>query len=223
MAPPPPIGDIFNSGLIPKILPGKDTPALGGGGGGGFNFGAGGFGAPVAGAGGGGEDEEEGGDGEDGKLMDEPERIARNKEDTDEYIIEQPCKLRRLRVAAAEGGGAPVREWLELGKGVIRVTRDAATGKKRLLVRNTMGKITLNAAFYPQQRFDAVPGDKKRSSVLFGAFAEVQEYKGEGDKAVMVKKMGVQSFMLVLKPEMVGAVLEVVRAAVAEVGTSGGK
>lgn len=39
-------------------------------------------------------------------------------------------------------------EWSDCGKGTFRVTCDPATKKKRLLVRNTVGKITLNTNIF---------------------------------------------------------------------------
>ena len=222
LAPPPPLGGIFSGGLIPTLVPG------------GFNLGSGaGLGAGAGKLGGGGGDEDEGEDGDgDGKLMDEPEKVVRNKDDKDVYLLDLPCRLHRLCTVYADGAngapgaGAATKEWKDLGKGTVRVTQDPETKKKRLLVRNTMGIVTLNAGFFAQQKFDKVAG-KKGNSISFSAVVSVREYETvlekdpqtgrEEESQRAVEKTGLHSFMLNLKPEEVAGALAVLSAAVAEV------
>jgi hypothetical protein len=87
-------------------------------------------------------DDDEGGEGGDDGLvpLDPPEEILRNEQDKDDILYEVPCKLFRFNKA----GG----DWADKGKGTCRVTCNADSKKKRLLIRNTLGKITLNVNFF---------------------------------------------------------------------------
>jgi hypothetical protein len=123
----------------------------------------GGFGAPAGGGGfgtsagaGGGNDDEDGE--EDGEPMMEPEKILRNEDDKDVVKHEVPCKLFRLNTET--------KEWGDLGKGSLRVTMDPDTKKHRTLIRNTMGKILVNAYFYKTQKFDIVKNAIKFSAIV---------------------------------------------------------
>ena len=79
--------------------------------------------------------------------VDEPEKIMRNEDDKDEILYETLCTLKRYDVAN--------KEWKESGKGTLRVTKDPDNGKQRILIRElTMGKITLNAAFFSAMKFE---------------------------------------------------------------------
>lgn len=129
---------------------------------------SGGAASVVAGTGGD-EDGGEGGDDEEGMPMLEPEKILRNDQDTDEILIELPSKL---KVFDKEDN-----EWKEIGKGTFRITKDIATQKKRILVRNTMGKITLNANFYAGMKFDVVKGALRFSAVV----AKMEKGKPTGE------------------------------------------
>jgi hypothetical protein len=84
-----------------------------------------------------GADEEE--DDEPEPIM-EPEKVERNPDDKDEILHDVDCKLFRF--------AKETNEWKDVGRGSFKVTRDPDSGKTRILVRNTLGKITLNAAFY---------------------------------------------------------------------------
>lgn len=88
------------------------------------------------------EDDDGNAGGGDDELvpLDEPEIILRNDKDTDEILYEVSCKLFRFIKNR--------NEWSECGKGTFRVTSDPSTNKKRILVRNTVGKITLNTNFF---------------------------------------------------------------------------
>jgi hypothetical protein len=115
-------GGAANSFSKPKVV----VEGLGGGGGGG---------------GGGGDDEGGEGDGEEVQQL-EPVEILRNEKDTDEILFEIATKLFRFD----KGSG----EWKDIGKGTLRVTRDTTqpSAKKRILIRNNMGKISLNANIF---------------------------------------------------------------------------
>lgn len=84
----------------------------------------------------GGEDAE--GEGEEEVQQLEPIEILKNDNDTDEILYEVSTKLFRFDKNA--------NEWKDIGKGILRVTRDqtVANAKKRILIRNNLGKISLN-------------------------------------------------------------------------------
>ncbi len=111
---------------------------------------------------------DEGGDGGDdegddeGEPILEPEKILRNENDKDEILLEVTCKLL--------GYSKELSEWRDKGKGSFRLTKDPLTSKKRMLVRNTMGKITFNAAF-----FKGMKVDRHKDSLLFSAFVSPDE------------------------------------------------
>ncbi len=86
---------------------------------------------------------------EDAFPVDEPEKVMRNEDDKDEILFETMCTLKRYDMAN--------KEWKESGKGTLRVTKDPDTGKQRILVRElTMGKVTLNAAFFSAMSFTKI-------------------------------------------------------------------
>lgn len=104
---------------------------------------------------------DDGGD-DEGEPILEPEKILRNENDKDEILLEVPCKLL--------GYSKELSEWRDKGKGSFRLTKDPTTSKKRMLVRNTMGKITFNAAFYKGMKVD-----RHKDSLLFSAFVARDE------------------------------------------------
>jgi len=67
----------------------------------------------------------------------EPEEVLRNDQDKDEILYETACKLFRF--------SKEDKEWRESGKGTLRVTREPGSTIKRILIRNSLGKITLNS------------------------------------------------------------------------------
>lgn len=105
--------------------------------------------------------DEDGGD-DEGEPILEPEKILRNENDKDEILLEVPCKLL--------GYSKELSEWRDKGKGSFRLTKDPSTSKKRMLVRNTMGKITFNAAFYKGMKVE-----RHKDSLLFSAFVAPDE------------------------------------------------
>jgi hypothetical protein len=121
-------------------------------------------------------DDGDGGD-DEGEPILEPEKILKNENDTDEILLEVPTKL--------FGFNQEDKEWKESGKGTLRITKDPATQKRRILVRNTMGKITLNTAFYKEMKIDQVKGGIKFNGVV----AQVKD----------PSKTELKSFMLKLK------------------------
>ena len=54
-----------------------------------------------------------------------------------------------------------------MGKGSLRITKNPVSNKQRLLVRNLMGKITLNANFYEKMEFKEVKNKKTKIQVKF--------------------------------------------------------
>jgi hypothetical protein len=117
----------------------------------------------------------------------EPEKVLRNAADTDEILHEVPCKL--FSFSAAD------KEWKDLGKGNFRITRDPATQKQRMLVRNQVGRINFNASFYPTMKVEKV---QKR--LKFAAFVMVEDtsLNKEGKAAARTE---MKNFMVQLKPE----------------------
>lgn len=87
--------------------------------------------APAVSSGDGGEDEYE------GEPILPPETIHKNENDTDEILYETDCKA--FRFDSSE------KEWKESGKGPLRITQEPGVAKKKILVRNAIGKITINA------------------------------------------------------------------------------
>jgi hypothetical protein len=90
----------------------------------------------------GGDEGEGDGEGEEVQQL-EPVEILRNEKDTDEILYEVASKLFRFDKSSGE--------WKDIGKGTLRVTRDTTQGtssKKRILIRNNLGKITLNANIF---------------------------------------------------------------------------
>ena len=75
----------------------------------------------------------------------EPEQILKNEQDTDEILHDVQCKAYRYSIED--------KEWKDMGKGSFRVTRDPITKKQRILIRNTMGRITFNAGFFKAMEF----------------------------------------------------------------------
>jgi hypothetical protein len=122
-----------------------------------------------------GGDEEGEGDEDAGEPILEPEKILKNENDTDEILLEVPCKLL--------GFNKDEKEWKDSGKGNLRITKDPATQKKRILVRNTMGKITLNTSFYKDMKIDSVKGGIK----FFAVVANPSDAQKTELKAFMLK------------------------------------
>jgi hypothetical protein len=122
-----------------------------------------------------GGDEEGEGDEDAGEPILEPEKILKNENDTDEILLEVPCKLL--------GFNKEEKEWKDSGKGNLRITKDPANQKKRILVRNTMGKITLNTSFYKDMKIDSVKGGIK----FFAVVANPSDDKKTELKAFMLK------------------------------------
>jgi hypothetical protein len=96
-----------------------------------------GFSKPKVEEEGGGEGGEGEGEGEEVQQL-EPVEILKNDNDTDQILLEVATKLFRFDKTS--------NEWKDIGKGTLRVTCDPAeqSSKKRILIRNNLGKITLN-------------------------------------------------------------------------------
>ena len=114
-----------------------------------FSFGAapaaggsGGAGSGGAGSGGG---SGSGGDGDgDGDAMprEATVEVARGDDGDEVARFESRCAMRRYD----KGDGSEPPQWRDLGKGALRVMEHAATGAKRVVVRNDVGKVVLNFA-----------------------------------------------------------------------------
>lgn len=96
-----------------------------------------------SGGGGGGETEEY-----EGEPLLEPETIYKNENDTDEILYETNCKAYRFDTGE--------KEWKESGKGTLRITQEPGIDKKKILVRNTIGKITINSYIFKGMNFRQV-------------------------------------------------------------------
>ena len=135
------------------------------------------------------DDDGDGGDDEGEPIM-APEKVLKNDQDTDDILHDVPCKLFRFSTEQ--------KEWMDLGKGNLRVTCDVNSKKQRILIRNTMGKIAFNAFFFKGMKFDRL--DKN---------------KGLRFTAVTDPAVGPQGFMLRLKEEHVDDTLAKLEAGVA--------
>lgn len=123
----------------------------------------------------------------------EAEKVLRNEDDKDDIICDCPCKLLRHDDGKGEKGEA---EWTDVGKGTFRVTKCRDTGKKRMLVRNSVGKIIFNAAFYKGMMI----GRRGNNMLSFGAVV---------DESGVLRK-----FLLKLKVTDIDIVLTAMQAAI---------
>jgi hypothetical protein len=102
------------------------------------------------------------GDDDEGEPILEPEKVHRNADDTDEILHEVKCKLFSY--------SKEDNEWKDIGLGSFRITKDASAGginnKKRMLVRNPIGKITLNASFFSKMKIERVKKGLRFSVVV---------------------------------------------------------
>ena len=89
----------------------------------------------------------------------EPTVVQRADDGDEEAAHEARVAIKRH---ASEGGAA---EWKDAGKGTLRLMRHKANGKGRIVVRNDLGKPTLNCALSNKMKFVA-QGD---AGVLFQA------------------------------------------------------
>lgn len=127
--------------------------------------------------------------------------MLRNEADKDEILHEVPCKL--FSFSAAD------KEWKDTGKGTFRITRDPATQKQRMLVRNQVGRINFNAGFYKAMKIERV---QKR--LKFAALVAVEEtsLNSEGKAGVRTE---MKNFMIQVKPEDLDATQKKMEAGVA--------
>ena len=93
-------------------------------------------------------------------LEEKAEVILKNENDNDTVLYEVECKL--LRYNTDE------KEWKDVGKGNLKCTRDKndTNAKQRILVRNTMGKITLNTNMFKGMTFEKAGKNGIRFSVI---------------------------------------------------------
>jgi hypothetical protein len=128
--------------VAPAAAPSK--PALGGFTGfKGFGSGAAAPASSTTAAGGDGEGGDE--EGDDAMPELEPEEVLKNAADNDEIIHETACKLFRFHKPENPTDSSDKAEWKESGKGTLSLTKEPGASKKRVLIRNTLGKISVNA------------------------------------------------------------------------------
>jgi hypothetical protein len=133
------------------------------------------------------------GDDDESEPIMEAEKVLRDEDDKDDIICDCPCKLLRHDSGKGEKGEA---EWTDVGKGTFIVTQCRETGKKRMLVRNSVGKIMFNAAFYKGM----VIGRRGNNMLSFGAVV---------DESGVLRK-----FLLKLKVTEIETVLTALLAAI---------
>lgn len=126
----------------------------------------------------------------EGEPILEPEKIYRNENDTDEILFETDCKAFRFDL---EG-----KEWKESGKGTLRITRDQGAEKKKILVRNTLGKITINSFIFKGMNF-------KKAGKAGMQFLAVTDASGKP-----------QSFLVKVKPSEIDKTLATFKSAEGE-------
>lgn len=127
----------------------------------------------------------------------EPEKVLRNAADTDDILIDVNAKLFNYNTEE--------KEWRDMGKGPFRVTRDAASGKRRMVMRSGTGKILFNAAFFKNFKVEAVKGGLK-----FSAFV-TREVKGQA------AGVDFKQFMCKLNDTNAGRLRQVLEESAAEV------
>jgi hypothetical protein len=109
------------------------------------------------------------GDGEEIPIL-EPEKVLKNSDDTDEILVEASCKLLKFN--------KDTKEWLDLGKGVFRVTLNPSDKKRRILIRNAIGKVILNTSFYKGMKFQNSKNQKSSTgSIQFSGYVLLNEIK----------------------------------------------
>jgi len=144
------------------------------------------FGAPAAaaatGAGGGGEDGDDGGGDDEGEPILEPEKVLRNPDDKDEKVIECASKLWRFDTGKGEGGGGGggKGEWIDVGKGTFSITKCAETGKQRMLIRNSVGKV--RPALSPFSLPPSLPVSPTKKTLLQPPSDRLQRGVFQGDE-----------------------------------------
>jgi hypothetical protein len=131
----------------------------------------------------------------------------RNEEDKDEILFETLCTLKRLDTVN--------KEWKDSGKGTLRVTKDPDSGKQRILVRElTMGKVTLNAAFFAAQTFKKV--GLREDSVQFPAMvANPNPVDPDAPAGSSHPDTSLETFVLKVKADRVDKAMEAFQQAVA--------
>ena len=126
----------------------------------------------------------------------EPEKVHRNPDDKDEKLVECVAKLWRFD-ASKELQGTSKGEWVDIGKGTFSITRCTESGKQRMLVRNLVGKIIFNAAFYSGMKVDKTP----KGQLSFGAVVDTSGT--------------LKNFLLKVNESNIDNVLKLMRSAIA--------
>lgn len=105
------------------------------------------------------------GDDDEGEPIMETEKAIRDEDDKDDIVCDCRCRLLRYDTGKGDKGEA---EWTDMGIGAFIVTQCKETGKKRMLVRNSVGAIMFNAAFYKGMSI----GRRGNNMLSFGAVVD---------------------------------------------------
>ena len=81
----------------------------------------------------------------EGEPILEPEIIYKNENDKSTTFYETDCKSFRYDTEE--------KEWKDSGKGNVRLLQEPGEEKKKIVVRNTLGKITINAYIFKGMNF----------------------------------------------------------------------
>jgi hypothetical protein len=146
------------------------------------------------------------GDDDEGEPILEPEKVHRNADDTDEILHEVKCKLFSY--------SKEDNEWKDIGLGSFRITKDASEGgtnkKKRMLVRNPIGKITLNASFFSKMKIERV-----KKGLRFSVVVAVESSKPNTTEV----RTELRSYMLQLSSGDVQATLNKMEECISELAS----
>ncbi len=147
------------------------------------------------------------GDGEEIPIL-EPEKVLKNSDDTDEILVESSCKLLKFN--------KETKEWLDLGKGVFRVTLNPTDKKRRILIRNTIGKVILNISFYKGMKFQISKNQKSGiGSIQFSGYVLLNEIKKSQSDP---DEFGFQMFSVKVKDADLSKSVEVLEESVQKLG-----
>ena len=147
------------------------------------------------------------GDDDEGEPILEPEKVHRNADDTDEILHEVKCKLFSF--------SKEDNEWKDIGLGSFRITKDVTAAstnkKKRMLVRNPIGKITLNAGFFSKMKIEKV-----KKGLRFSVVVAVESSKPNNTTEVRTE---LRNYMLQLSSGDVQATLTKMEECISELNS----
>jgi hypothetical protein len=124
----------------------------------------------------------------------EPEKILRNEDDKDEILYEINCKLYKFFIDKSDEKDKKPSEWKDLGKNLLRITKDINTSKQRILIRNSLGKILVNCFFMKDMKFERI-----KNSIKFFAYVTDDQGTGLRNYLIKLKNDDVESTLQVLE------------------------